>query len=341
MFQNTNTENVLATDPKISETLATTVFSGAPQFNDVSTLSQYNFEKERLSPIPSWFSGLCQPIANFSNSNNISSSIMSDSITEFSPSGLDNIMDPKSNPGGITSLTKASVTPTTPQPTPPYYTNPLSSPMPNYWGNNFMYPNPAPFAQFFNSLPPFSGNSNSMNPAQMIGPSFRLPNTQFNPFLPPAEIASASFNNGYFPPNFQQQTLLQQQHEHFLALANQQQIPVIKKENETNFTAATPSKEEDKKSEDEHLPSSHTDEESDRLVKPRKSSKCQCPNCTNPLPEDENAKIVKKHACHWPGCPKTYGKTSHLKSHIRQHQGIRPFICPDPTCLKVRSTTIV
>ena len=67
--------------------------------------------------------------------------------------------------------------------------------------------------------------------------------------------------------------------------------------------------------------------------KPRKSSKCQCPNCTN-RPKNISSKIVKKHACHWPNCGKTYGKTSHLKSHIRQHQGIRPFVCPTKTCMK-------
>ena len=67
--------------------------------------------------------------------------------------------------------------------------------------------------------------------------------------------------------------------------------------------------------------------------KPRKSSKCQCPNCTN-RPKNASSKIVKKHACHWPNCGKTYGKTSHLKSHIRQHQGIRPFVCPTKTCMK-------
>ena len=68
-------------------------------------------------------------------------------------------------------------------------------------------------------------------------------------------------------------------------------------------------------------------------AKPRKSSKCQCPNCTN-RPKNASSKIVKKHACHWPNCGKTYGKTSHLKSHIRQHQGIRPFVCPTKTCMK-------
>ena len=349
MFQNTNTDNVIATDSKMSDTLAASVLSETNKFNDANTLNQYNFKKERLSPIPPWFPGLCQPISCYPDSNNINSSITSESIAEPNSTGMDNlanttqqIVNNSTFPSVDNSNIQSSITPTTPQPTAQYYANPLSNPMSNFWGSNLMYNSPTPFSQFFNPLPQFSGNSNSINPAQMIGPAFRFPNGQFNPFVPSAEMAAATFHSNYFPSSLQQQSLLQQQpNEQFLALANQQHLPVIKQENEPTFTATTPISEEDKKLEDEHLPSSHTDEEGDRLVKPRKSSKCQCPNCTNPQPEDENAKIIKKHACHWPGCPKTYGKTSHLKSHIRQHQGIRPFICPDQTCLKVCYITIV
>lgn len=61
---------------------------------------------------------------------------------------------------------------------------------------------------------------------------------------------------------------------------------------------------------------------------------CTCPNCKDSGGRGSGMGKKKTHICHIAGCGKVYGKTSHLRAHLRWHSGERPFVCSWMFCGK-------
>ncbi|XP_028292498.1 transcription factor Sp3-like [Gouania willdenowi] len=61
---------------------------------------------------------------------------------------------------------------------------------------------------------------------------------------------------------------------------------------------------------------------------------CTCPNCKEAGGRGSSVGKKKQHICHIVGCGKVYGKTSHLRAHLRWHSGERPFVCSWMFCGK-------
>ncbi|XP_029461665.1 transcription factor Sp3 isoform X2 [Rhinatrema bivittatum] len=79
-----------------------------------------------------------------------------------------------------------------------------------------------------------------------------------------------------------------------------------------------------------HLRVQVVDEEGDQPNQEGKRLRrvaCTCPNCKEGGGRGTNLGKKKQHVCHIPGCGKVYGKTSHLRAHLRWHSGERPFVC--------------
>ncbi|XP_060531572.1 transcription factor Sp4-like [Cylas formicarius] len=72
------------------------------------------------------------------------------------------------------------------------------------------------------------------------------------------------------------------------------------------------------------------EQEKQSQAKPKRVA-CTCPNCRD---GEKHFDRKKQHVCHIPGCNKVYGKTSHLRAHLRWHTGERPFACGWPMCGK-------